>query len=64
MGKLVGRDGEVPLAVPVVGVDGEFGELLVTDLDTGRVVAGVESGLDTEPGPGGARSDQVDDDLV
>ena len=52
------------MAVPVVGVDGEFGELLVTDLDTGRVVAGVESGLDTEPGPGGARSDQVDDDLV
>jgi hypothetical protein len=37
---------------------------LIGDLDTFEVAAGVEFGMDGEPGTGGGRGDGVDDDLV
>ncbi len=39
-------------------------DLLGRDLDLGRVVGVVQAGVDLEPGVGGGRGDEVDDDLV
>lgn len=57
-------DGVVPVAVEVVGGEGDPGELFVGDLDAGGVVALVEAGVDLEAGAGGGVGDQIDDDLV
>src|SRR2546423_14101735 len=56
--------GVVPLAVPVVSGEGDCGELLVGDLDPGRVVALVVLGFDLETFAGGGVGDQLDNDPV
>jgi len=54
----------VPVAVEVVLGERDSGQLLVGDLDPGRVVAGVEVGPDLQPRLVRRRADEVDDDLV
>jgi len=47
-----------------VAFDREGGHFGVADSDPGRIGAVVEFGVDFQPGPGGGRADEVDDDLV
>ena len=47
-----------------VGLELNGGELVVGDLDAGRVAGGVERGLDTQTGGRGGVGDQIDDHLV
>lgn len=60
----LGRDGVVPLAVEVLQVDREGGCVLLADLDSGGVAAGVQAGSDGQSGAGSGRRDQVQRSLV
>ena len=58
------RDGVVPLAVELVGADGQGGRVLPADLDPRGVAAGVQAGGDGQSGAGGGGGDQVEGDVV
>jgi hypothetical protein len=57
-------EGVVPGAVHGVALDRQGIQALGADRDSGRVVAGVQGGLDTQPAAGAGRRDGLDDHLV
>lgn len=60
----MGQDRAVPVGMPVVTCDRYRSELCVGDLHAGRVVAGVEVGLDPKTGSRGDCRDQLDDGAI
>ena len=56
------RERVVPLAVPVVAVEWDLVHLDVGDLLAGGVPVGVVDGVHGEPGLGGDRVDELDDE--
>ena len=57
-------EGVVPLAVPLVGFEGQVGKLAVGDLGAGGVVALVPLGLYLESCRGGRASNKLDDSAI
>jgi hypothetical protein len=54
-------DGVIPIAVEVVPVEVDLGDLGVADGDPLEVVGLVEASVDVQAGAGGSACDQVDD---
>src|SRR5829696_10156957 len=60
----LGAEGVVPGAVHRVALKRQGIQALGADRDSGRVLAGVQGGLDTQTAAGAGRRDGLDDHLV